>query len=200
MALYVVCVTNRGRLVNKKEKILIVDDDPLLQESLVSILESEGYYIDTAKTGAEAEAKVRKEFFHIALLDIRLPDTTGTDLLVKLNKTASRMKKLIMTGYPDASSAIQAVNQRADAYLTKPFEPDELIQLITENLEIQREEIKYSQGKVLEYIQNRVRELDSSKARLLSVGENDANRTGRYEGEPKQQEKGRIQGLPDREH
>ena len=157
MALYVVCVTNRGRLVNKKEKILIVDDDPLLQESLVSILESEGYYIDTAKTGAEAEAKVRKEFFHIALLDIHLPDTTGTDLLVKLNKTAPRMKKLIMTGYPDASSAIQAVNQRADAYLTKPFEPDELIQLITENLEIQREEIKYSQGKVLEYIQNRVR-------------------------------------------
>ena len=82
----------------------------------------------------------------------------------------------------------------------KALGPDELIQLITENLEIQREEIKYSQGKVLEYIQNRVRELDSSKARLLSVGENDANRTDGYEGEPKQQEKGRIQGLPDREH
>jgi DNA-binding NtrC family response regulator len=173
--------------VNKKEKILIVDDDPILQESLVSILEGEGYYIDTARTGAEAEAKVRKEFFHIALLDVRLPDTTGTDLLAKINKTAPRMKKLVMTGYPDASSAIQAVNQRADAYLTKPFEPEELIKLITENIEVQRDELKYSQGKVLEYIQNRVKELDSSKERVLRIGENDSNRTGRSEREPKQQ-------------
>ena len=149
--------------MNKKEKILIVDDDTILQESLVSILESEGYYIDTAKTGAEAEAKVRKEFFHIALLDVRLPDMTGTDLLVKINKIAPRMKKLVLTGYPDASSAIQAVNQRADAYLTKPFDPDELIRLIAENIEIQREELKYSQEKVLEYTEHRVRELDSAK-------------------------------------
>ena len=163
MALYVVCVNNRGRLVNKNEKILIVDDDPILQESLVSILESEGYYIDTAKTGAEAEAKVRKEFFHIALLDVRLPDMTGTDLLIKINKIAPRTKKLVLTGYPDAASAIKAVNQRADAYLTKPFDPDELIRLIAENIEVQREELKYSQEKVLEYIQNRVRELDSAK-------------------------------------
>ena len=163
MVLYIVCLNNRGRLVNKNEKILIVDDDPILQESLVSILESEGYYIDTAKTGAEAEAKVRKEFFHIALLDVRLPDMTGTDLLVKINKIAPRTKKLVLTGYPDASSAIQAVNQRADAYLTKPFDPDELIRLIAENIEVQREELKYSQEKVLEYIQNRVRELDAAK-------------------------------------
>ena len=149
--------------MNKNEKILIVDDDPILQESLVSILESEGYYIDTAKTGAEAEAKVRKEFFHIALLDVRLPDMTGTDLLIKINKIAPRTKKLVLTGYPDAASAIKAVNQRADAYLTKPFDPDELIRLIAENIEVQREELKYSQEKVLEYIQNRVRELDSAK-------------------------------------
>ena len=149
--------------MNKNEKILIVDDDPILQESLVSILESEGYYIDTAKTGAEAEVKVRKEFFHIALLDVRLPDMTGTDLLIKINKIAPRTKKLVLTGYPDAASAIKAGNQRADAYLTKPFDPDELIRLIAENIEVQREELKYSQEKVLEYIQNRVRELDSAK-------------------------------------
>jgi len=149
--------------VNTKEKILIVDDDPLLQESLVSILENEGYYTDTARTGAEAEAKIRRGFFHIALLDVRLPDMTGTDLLVKINKIAPRMKKLVLTGYPDAFSAIQAVNQKADAYLTKPFDPEDLIKLIAENIEIQKEELRYSQEKVLEYIQNRVRELDSAK-------------------------------------
>jgi DNA-binding NtrC family response regulator len=149
--------------VNTKEKILIVDDDPLLKESLVSILENEGYYIETARTGAEAEAKVRKEFFHVALLDVHLPDMKGTDLLVKINKIAPRMKKLVLTGYPDTNSAIQAVNQSADAYLIKPFDPIDLIKLIAENIEAQKEEIKYSQEKVLEYIQNRVRELDSAK-------------------------------------
>ncbi len=149
--------------MNTKEKILIVDDDPLLKESLVSILENEGYYIETARTGAEAEAKVRKEFFHVALLDVHLPDMKGTDLLVKINKIAPRMKKLVLTGYPDTNSAIQAVNQSADAYLIKPFDPIDLIKLIAENIEAQKEEIKYSQEKVLEYIQNRVRELDSAK-------------------------------------
>lgn len=149
--------------MNNKENILIVDDDPLLQESLVSILENEGYNTDTARTGAEAEAKVRKGFFHIALIDVRLPDMTGTDLLVKINKIAPRTKKLVLTGYPDAISAIQAVNLRADAYMIKPFDPDDLIKLIAENIEAQKEELRYSQEKVLEYIQNRVWELDSAK-------------------------------------
>jgi DNA-binding NtrC family response regulator len=153
----------QGKTVNTKEKILIVDDDPLLKESLISILENEGYYIETARTGAEAEAKVRKEFFHVALLDVHLPDMKGTDLLVKINKIAPRMKKLVLTGYPDAVSAIKAVNQRADAYLIKPFDPIDLIKLISEHIEIQKEELSYSQEKVLEYIQNRVRELDSAK-------------------------------------
>ena len=146
-----------------KEKILIVDDDMLLQESLVSILENEGYYVDTARTGAEAETLVKKEFFHLALIDVRLPDMTGTDLLVKINKITPRTKKLVLTGHPDAFSAIQAVNQRADAYITKPFEPVDLIRLIAENIESQKEELRYSQEKVLEYIQNRVWELDSAK-------------------------------------
>ena len=149
--------------MNNKVKILIVDDDPLLQESLVSILENEGYYTDTVRTGAEAEAKVRKEFFHIVLLDVCLPDMKGIDLLVKINKIAPRMKKLVLTGYPDAFSAIRTVNQRADAYMTKPFDPDDLTKLIAENIETQKEELKYSQEKVLEYIQNRVWELNSAK-------------------------------------
>ena len=147
--------------MSKKEKILIVDDDVALQESLVTILESEGYFIETARTGLEAEAKVKAGYYNLALLDIRLPDMTGIELLSRINVLAPRTKKLVLTGYPDASSAIRAVNEKADAYLVKPFDPVELIALIEEHLEQQRAELEYTQEKVLEYIQNRVKELDT---------------------------------------
>ena len=137
----------------KEKKILIVDDDVALQESLVSILENEGYFIETARTGLEAEAKVKSGYFNLALLDVRLPDMTGIELLSRINVLAPRTKKLVLTGYPDASSAIRAVNERADAYLVKPFDPVELIALIEEHLNLQREELEYTQEKVLEYIQ-----------------------------------------------
>ena len=142
-------------------KILIVDDDKALQESLVSILENEGYYIETANTGAEAETKIRSGYYNVALLDIRLPDMTGIELLSRINSISPRTKKLVLTGYPDASSAIRAVNEKADAYLVKPFDPAELLNLIEHHLKIQTEELEYSQEKVLEYIQNRVKELDT---------------------------------------
>ena len=146
--------------MSKKEKILVVDDDMSLQESLVTILEAEGYYVDTAKTGQEAKVKVKSGNYNIALLDIRLPDMTGIELLGIINELSPRTKKLVLTGYPDAPSAIRAVNEKADAYLVKPFDPIELIDLIEEHLGQQREELKYTQEKVLEYIQNRVKELD----------------------------------------
>lgn len=147
-------------LVSKMEKILIVDDDAALQESLVSILETEGYFIDTARTGREAEAKVKSTYYNLALLDIRLPDMTGIELLSRINNLSPRTKNLVLTGYPDTSSAIRAVNEKADAYLVKPFDPAELIDLIDEHLSQQKEELEYTQERVLEYIQNRVRELD----------------------------------------
>jgi DNA-binding NtrC family response regulator len=147
--------------VSKKEKILVVDDDVALQESLVTILEAEGYYVDTARTGKEAEQKVKAGYYHMALLDVRLPDITGVELLSMINELSPRTKKLVLTGYPDTSSAIKAVNEKADAYLIKPFDPVELINLIEEHLDQQREELEYTQEKVLEFIQNRVRELDN---------------------------------------
>ena len=151
----------QGNLMSKKEKILIVDDDLALQESLVKILEAEGYYVETAKTGYEAEQKLISQYYNISLIDIRLPDITGTELLSKMNVISPRTKKIVLTGFPDASSAIRAVNEKADAYIVKPFNPVELVELIRVHLNLQLDEMKYTQKKVLEYIQNKVRELDN---------------------------------------
>ncbi|MCW4049493.1 MAG: response regulator [Candidatus Bathyarchaeota archaeon] len=153
--------------MTSKESILIVDDDEMILESLVSILGSEGYATDIANTGSEAIAKVEEAYFNAILIDIRLPDMTGIELLTKIQEINPRMKKLILTGYPDTPSAIQAVNQKADAYLVKPFDPEDLLDLIEENLEQQKEELKYTQEKVLDYIKTRVKQLDEVKASSL---------------------------------
>ncbi|TFH15088.1 response regulator [Candidatus Bathyarchaeota archaeon] len=151
----------RGIPVKTYDKILVVDDDDVLRESMVNILENEGYIIDVAKSGYEAEMKLLNQVYNLVLLDIRLPDTTGIQLLSKINKYAPRMKKIVLTGFPDTDTAIKSVNEKADAYLVKPFDPEELLIVIADNLRQQKEEIKYTQEKVLEYIRNRVREIDN---------------------------------------
>ena len=151
-----------GPSVSTHDKILVVDDDDSLLESMVHILESEGYLVDVARSGFEAEMKLKKGAYNLVLLDIKLPDTTGVDLLSKINKYTPRTKKIVLTGFPDTETAIKSVNEQADAYLVKPFDPDKLIEIITENLEKQREELIYTQEKVLEYIRNRIKELDEN--------------------------------------
>ena len=147
--------------MNSFDKILVVDDDDMLRELMVTILENEGYMLDVAKSGYEAELKLKNKIFNLVILDIRLPDTNGIDLLAKINQSAPRMKKIVLTGYPDADTAIKSVNENADAYLVKPFEPEKLLEIISENLKQQKEELIYTQEKVLEYIRERVKELDS---------------------------------------
>jgi DNA-binding NtrC family response regulator len=150
-------------LVTIKDSVLIVDDDEMILESLETILINAGYLTQTAKTGKEALSKTDNEFFNAILIDIRLPDMTGLELLSQIKDTTPKMKKLILTGYPDAPTAIEAVNQKADAYLVKPFDPEELLKLIAENIKSQKEELKYTQDKVLDYIKSRVKQLDDEK-------------------------------------
>ena len=120
------------------DKILLVDDDDALRESIVNILEGEGYVLDVAKSGYEAEMKLKNKVYNLVLLDIKLPDITGIELLSKINKHTPRTKKIVLTGFPDKESAITSVNEKADAYLVKPFNPEKLVEVISMNLSIAR--------------------------------------------------------------
>ena len=84
----------------EKKLILIVDDDKVVLKSLKEILELEGYSVDTAETGREAIEKFKTNFYHLALIDIRLRDMKGTELLTPINETTSKMVKIMVTGYP----------------------------------------------------------------------------------------------------
>jgi DNA-binding NtrC family response regulator len=143
--------------------ILIVDDDPSIRRSISKILEHEGYLVDTAENGKEAIAKSEKNFYNLALIDIRLPDMEGTELLTSLKETYPRMGKIMVTGYPLLQNAIEAVNKGADFYLTKPVNIDELVKVVKEQLRKQEEEKKYSEEKMVAYVETKAKELDREK-------------------------------------
>ncbi len=145
--------------MSKAARILIIDDDKSIRRSLTSILEEKGYAVDTARNADEALRKSKDAYYNLALIDIRLPDLEGTDLLNKLQETSPEMIKIILTGYPSLQNAIKAVNRGADGYLIKPADIDELHQMIEEHLKRQEEEKKYSEEKVAEFIKLRAKEL-----------------------------------------
>jgi len=143
---------------------MVVDDDELILESLASIFEDEGFHVLSARSGGEALRLLESEPVNLILVDVKLPDMTGLELLGRIKDTTPRVRKLVLTGFPDAPSAIDAVNRKVDAYLVKPYDPENLIRLVGKHLEEQRQELKYTQERVLDYIRTRVRQLDETRS------------------------------------
>jgi two-component system NtrC family response regulator len=149
--------------MGENARILIVDDDENIRKVLVAILEDEGYTVESVGTARKAIEATKRKFYNVALIDIRLPDMDGTDLLLRIRDTVPRIRKIIITGYPTLQNAIDAVNRRADAYIMKPFDVEKVLRTIKEQLQKQEEEKRYSQEKVAEFIETRVHELEPVK-------------------------------------
>ena len=116
-----------------------MDDDKSILKSLRKVFESEGYRVDTAETGREAIQKSKAWFYNLALIDIKLPDMKGTELLKEMHESLPRMVKIMLTGYPDLENAIASVNLGADAYFVKPADPRRLLKVVEEKLREQEE-------------------------------------------------------------
>ncbi len=114
--------------------ILVVDDDKSILRTFTRILQKNGYEIDAAETGKEAIEKADINHYDLALVDIRLPDMDGTDLLAKMKKPLQNTIKIMITGFPSLESGAKALDEGADAYLVKPVKPEELLVLIEEKL------------------------------------------------------------------
>ena len=142
-------------------RILIIDDDENIRKVLQAILEDEGYIVETVDTAKKGIKKSEKAFYNLALIDVRLPDTEGIELLSKLRNTKPKMRKIIVTGYPTLQNAISAVNKGADAYVMKPFEVEKILQTIQEQLKKQEEDKSYSEEKVVEFIETRIKALEA---------------------------------------
>jgi DNA-binding NtrC family response regulator len=141
-------------------KILIIDDDESVRNSLALVLKDEGYAVDTAENGKEAIEKSNRNFYNVALVDIRLPDMDGTSLLSQMRETVPKMVKIVITGYPSLNNSIEAVNRGADGYIIKPYTMENLLRKIKEELQKQQEAKKYSEEKVKEFIEARAEEYE----------------------------------------
>ena len=148
-----------------KKSILIVDDDKAILKSFKAILQAEGYDVDTAETGQEALEKTEERFHNLALLDIKLPDIQGTELLVEMHEYMPRMMKIMITGHATLENAVESLNLGADAYVMKPVKPEELLRVVGEKLKEQEEAERMGEEKVAEWIETRVRKLKRERHR-----------------------------------
>jgi len=114
---------------DKKKRILVVDDDASILRGFKRILQEKGYTVETAETGHEALRKIRKQKFDVCLVDIRLPDMDGTELLLDIGETPETFK-IIITGFSSEQAGKKAADYGADEFLVKPVSAEELLTAI----------------------------------------------------------------------
>jgi PAS domain S-box-containing protein len=117
--------------------IIIIDDDKGMCKTLSRILELDGYKVSTANTASDGILFIKEGAFNLALLDIKLPDTNGVELLEELKKINQDLSVIMMTAYASTENAIKALNIGADAFVTKPFDIEELRAVIKKSVEKQ---------------------------------------------------------------
>ena len=124
------------------KQILIVDDDTNLRRTLRDILRLKGYEASGVNSGQAALDLVAKQNFPVALIDLRLSDMPGLDVLKLLKEITPETECVILTGFASTESAIQAINLGAYSYLQKPYDVDQLV--VTIQRAIEKNETKYA--------------------------------------------------------
>jgi DNA-binding response OmpR family regulator len=114
--------------------VLIVDDDKSVLRTFSKLLQKSGYDVETAETGKEALEKANKQTYDVVLVDFRLPDIDGTDLLGKMHDKTLNAVKIMITGLPSLDLGTKALDLGIDAYVVKPVSPSDLLSLISEKL------------------------------------------------------------------
>jgi len=113
-----------------KKSVLIVDDEQIVRESLRDWMSSHGYTVATADDGEQALKMIKDRDFDVAVVDLRLPDKSGIDILKQAQKVRPSLKGVIITAYPSVTSSSEAIRSGAVDYLVKPFAPEKLEQLV----------------------------------------------------------------------
>jgi len=126
--------------MNESEQILIVDDDPGFRKTLADILQAKGYHTLSFAQGKTALKKTAAEKPSVALVDLRLSDISGLDVIKGIKKDSPETECIVLTGFASKDSAIDAVNMGAYSYLQKPYEIDYLLLTIQRAIEKRKTE------------------------------------------------------------
>jgi DNA-binding NtrC family response regulator len=172
----------------EKHHILIIDDEEAILDSCRQVLEKEGYSTKGAKDGIQGLGLFRQEFFHLVLLDLKLPGKDGLQVLQEIKEENPATPVIIMTGYASVESAVEAIKLGAYDYMSKPFSPKELRinvkkalenrKLLIENLYLRREleakteaDMIVGQSSAMAKVLDLVRSVSPSESTVLITGE-----------------------------
>jgi DNA-binding NtrC family response regulator len=133
--------------MDKQEKILIVDDEKVVRESLYHWFEEDNYQVETAEDGETALQKYEKEKYDLLLVDMKMPGMSGLDLLSKIRAIDKDALIILITAFASVPTAITALKNGAYDYVTKPIDPDELTHLVKRALEQKALKIENTQLK-----------------------------------------------------
>ncbi len=126
------------------KKILIIDDEKNIRNTLSKTLTSEDYEVETAINGEEGISKVKETDYDLILLDFKLPGISGMEVLEKIKDYGAAV--IMITGYGSVDTAVEAMKLGAIDYLQKPFSPSEIRELVAEVLERKQLQIHESTG------------------------------------------------------
>jgi len=119
-------------------KILVIDDEPVILNSCRKVLEQDGFDVYLVPSADEALKAMKKEVFDLLLVDVKMPKHDGIYLMQKVKEKWPDVPIIVMSGYPTPDTITDGAKMGADAFIAKPFTPDELLETIRQV--IQKEE------------------------------------------------------------
>jgi len=117
-----------------ESSILIVDDDPAFCLMLATYLEKNDFSTGRVHSGKECLSELKRDSYDLVLTDLRLPDLTGIDVLKQIKSVYPEIPVILMTGYGEIKTAVQAIKLGAHEYISKPVNPDELLMIVNSAL------------------------------------------------------------------
>lgn len=145
-------------------RVLIIEDDAGIAQGLALTLKRAGYAVDAVGTLAQARACLDAEAFDLVLLDLGLPDGDGLDWLRQMRRAGRPTPVLIMTARDALPDKVQGLDEGADDYLVKPFEPDELLARM-------RVALRRSEGRAHPTLRHGVLDIDPAARTVQRAGE-----------------------------
>lgn len=121
----------------KSHRILVVDDDPAIRETLTTLLSMKNYEVTAVADGPSAIEEVKKDKYHIAITDLMIPRMNGIEIVKSLKEIDRDLQCIIITGYATVTTAVEAMKAGAFDYLMKPFNSAEVLLLLQRVLEFQ---------------------------------------------------------------
>ncbi|MFH2137017.1 MAG: diguanylate cyclase [Candidatus Omnitrophota bacterium] len=149
---------------NFSPNILLVDDEKVIRETLCSILIEDGYRVSTAKSGKEAVALSKESNFDLVILDLKLPDIGGLQVLRDIKGYQPDICAVLITAYPTTESAIMAIQEEAYEYITKPFDISHVKLVIKRGIE--EKQLAFENKKLLNNLQDEKEKLET----MLHIG------------------------------